>query len=63
MDCVMHQENGNLVQKKSCLQQGVLRVDMMMQYFIGIKETLYKVFYLLMLMTFVGQEQNYFKIY
>ena len=63
MDFEMHQENGTKVGKKSCLQQGVLRVDMMMQYFIGIKETLYKVFYLLMLMTFVGQEQNYFKIY
>ena len=30
--------------KKSCLQQSVLRVDMTMQYFIGIKKTPYKVF-------------------
>ena len=39
-----------------------LGVDTMMQYFIGIKKTPYKVLQLHTLMTFVGQEQNYFKI-
>ena len=36
---------------KKELQQDVLRVDMMMQYFIAIKKTPYKVFYLHMSMT------------
>ena len=60
MDCVMHQRNGTKVWK-SCLQQVVLRVDMMMQYFISIKKEPYKVFYLHMLMTFVRQEQVLFQ--
>ena len=46
---------------KSCLQQDMLRVNMMMQHSIGIKKAPYNIFFLHMPMTFVGQEQTYFK--